>query len=94
MSIPEQISAWLAVLIEFGLVGFFVLQPEYRLLTYLLPAGLVGVAANTALLFLVFRDIWLRPFATPKTKFVWGATIFIFMPAAVLYLLRHGRNRR
>ena len=94
MSIPEQISAWLAVLVEFALVGFFLLLPEYRLLSYLLPACLIGMAANTALLFLVFRDLWLRSFANPKAKFLWGATIFIFMPAAVLYLLRHGRNRR
>jgi hypothetical protein len=94
MNISEQISAWLAILLEIGLVAFFLLQPQFQILTYLLPACFIGLVANTVLLFLVFRDLWLRSFANPKTKFLWGGAIFVFWPLAIVYLLLHGRRNR
>jgi hypothetical protein len=94
MSFPEKLYASLAIIFEFGLVAFFLLQPQYRQLSILLPASFVGLVVNTILLFVVFRDIWLRPFPNPRSRFLWGGLIFVFWPTAVVYLLRHGRKKR
>ena len=94
MSLPEKIYAFLAVLFEVGLVAFFLLQPQYQHLSFLLPASFAGLVVNTILLFLIFRDIWLRPFPNPRTKLLWGGVILFIWPAAIIYLFLHGCRKR
>jgi hypothetical protein len=94
MSVPEKIYAFAAILFEIGLVAFILLQPQYRNLSFLLPASFAGMVVNTILLFLIFRDIWLRPFPNPKTKFIWGGVVLFIWPTAIIYLLLHGCRKR
>jgi hypothetical protein len=90
MNIFEKIYSLLAILFEIGLIAFFLLRPEYRSLSLLLPASLVGLIVNTILIFLIFRDIYLRTFENPRAKIFWVVIILLFWPASLLYLLKYG----
>lgn len=94
MSVPEKVYAFLAIVFEIGLVAFILTQPQYRHLSFLLPASFAGLVVNTILLFLIFRDIWLRSFPNPRAKFIWGGVILFIWPAAIIYLLLHGCRKR
>jgi hypothetical protein len=94
MNIFEKTYSLLAILFEIGLVSFFLLRPEYQLLSLLLPASLVGLLINTILIFLIFHDIYRRSFAAPKAKVVWVVVILLFWPASILYLLKYGFQPR
>lgn len=90
MNIFEKIYSLLAIFFEIGLITFFLLRPEYRSLSLLLPASLVGMIVNTILIFLIFRDIYLRTFEHPRAKIFWVVIILLFWPASILYLLKYG----
>ena len=94
MNTLEKIFSIAAVLFEILLIAFFLLWPEYQRVSVLLPASLFGLLVNTGLLFLVFRDIFLRTFNKRNAKIFWVVIILLFWPASVAYLALHGFHRR
>lgn len=94
MNIFEKTFSFLAILFEIGLISFFLAWPQYQRLAILLPASFLGLLVNTGLLFLIFRDIYLRTFANPKAKIFWVVIILLVWPASLIYLLKHGMHKR
>ncbi len=68
--------------------------PSTRSLTVLLPLAFVGVIINVGLLFVVFKDIFSRSFASEGRKYFWTLAILLFLPAVFIYLPRHGFKPR
>ncbi|MGB5230187.1 MAG: hypothetical protein WBN83_01540 [Desulfoprunum sp.] len=94
MNFFEKMYSIVAIVFEIGLVVFFLLQPQYQRLSILLPACTIGLIVNIILLFLIFRDIFQRPFDNSNTRYLWLAIILLFWPAGLIYLLRHGFKPR
>ncbi len=94
MNFFEKMYSIVAIIFEIGLVVFFLLQPQYQRLSILLPACTIGLIVNIILLFLIFLDIFQRPFDNPNTRYLWLAIILLFWPAGLIYLLRHGFKPR
>lgn len=90
----EKTFSVLAILFEIGLIAFLLLMPQFQSLPILLPASFVGLLVNTGLLFLVFRDIFYRTFTHPHAKTIWVIIILLFWPASIIYLIKHGFQRR
>ena len=94
MSSPEKIFSVLAVCYITGLSALLVLSPSARELKYLLPLSLLGIGVNVGLLFVVFKDILNRSFPTTGIKYFWVIVIFLFLPALIIYLPKHGFRKR
>ena len=94
MSTFEKIYAVFAITCALAIFGLLYTHPQYRQLSTLLPICLSGLLINVGLMFIVFRDITLRRFATPTGKIVWMAVLLLFWPAIVLYLPLHGFRQR
>ncbi len=94
MSSAEKIFSVLAICYITGLSAFLVLLPSARELKYLLPLSLLGVGVNVGLLFVVFKDIFSRSFPTTGIKYFWVIIIFLFLPAIIFYLPKHGFRKR
>lgn len=94
MSTLEKIYALFAIACAVAIFGLLYAYPQYRQLPTLLPISLSGLLINVGLMFIVFRDITLRRFATPTGKIVWMAVLLLFWPAIVLYLPLHGFRPR
>ena len=77
-----------------GLAFLLIASPEARETKYLLPLTLLGVVLNVGLLFVVFKDIFSRSFSSTWKKYFWLLTIFLFMPAVIIYLPMHGFKKR
>lgn len=94
MSSTEKIFSGLAICYITGLSALLVLSPSARELNYLLPLSLLGVGFNVGLLYVVFKDILSRSFSSSGVKYFWVIIIFIFLPAIIIYLPRHGFRKR
>ncbi len=94
MNTFEKTFSVLAMLFEICLISFFLLWPQYQRLPVLLPASFFGLLVNTGLFFLIFRDIFLRTFAAPHAKTFWVVTILLFWPTSLIYLMKHGFQKR
>ncbi len=94
MSVFEKIFSLLAICYISSLAVVLVFVPATRQLPYLLPLSLVGIGLNVGLLFVVFKDIFSRSFAKSGSKYFWVAVIFLFLPAVLIYLPRHGFKKR
>ncbi len=94
MNTLEKTFSILAILFEMGLVCFFLLWPQYQRLSILLPASFFGLLVNTGLIFIIFRDIYLRTFVSPRAKVFWVVIILLIWPASLVYLLRYGFQAR
>lgn len=94
MSTFEKLYAIFAVLFGIVLISGLILLPEMRQLHFLLPASGLGLIVNVLLMFIVFRDIVLRPFSSKKERFIWGGVLLLFWPAIVVYLPLHGFRSR
>ena len=94
MTIAEKIFSVLAICYVTGLAVFLILTPSARELKYLLPLSLLGVGVNVGLLFVVFKDIFSRSFSSSGVTYFWVIIIFIFLPAIIIYLPRHGFRKR
>ena len=94
MSLSEKFFSIVAVgyIISFAL--FLVFYPTARELKILIPFSLLGVGFNVGLLFVVFKDIFSRRFASPARKILWTVVIFLFMPSILVYLPLHGFRKR
>lgn len=94
MSVSEKIFSVLGIGYISALAVLLVLSPEARQLKHLLPLSLLGVGVNAGLLFVVFKDIFSRSFPNSGVKYFWIIIIFLFMPAIIFYLPRHGFRKR
>lgn len=94
MNTFEKLFAIFAVLFAIVLISALSLLPEMRQLSFLLPAAGAGLVVNVILMFIVFRDIVLRPFPTRRDRFLWGGLVLLFWPALLVYLPLHGFRRR
>ncbi len=94
MNTLEKTFSILAILFEIGLICFFLLWPQYQHLSILLPTSFFGLLVNTGLFFIVFRDIYLRTFASPRAKFFWVVIILLIWPAILVYLIKFGFHPR
>lgn len=94
MNLAEKIFSILGICYVTGLAVLLILMPPARELKYLLPLSLLGVGVNVGLLFVVFKDIFCRSFPTAWEKYFWVISIFLFMPAIIIYLPRHGFKKR
>ena len=94
MSSLEKLYSVLAIIYITGLAALLLLFPWARQMTYLLPLSLLGVGVNVGLLFVVFRDILNRSFPSPWKKYFWVITVFLFLPAVIIYLPLHGFKKR
>ncbi len=94
MTTLEKLYCLFALAFALAFLAVLYLVPETRQLGILLPAGLVGVAVNIGLIFIVLRDILSRRFTTPTARYLWIAVILLFWPAVLYYLPRHGFRKR
>ena len=90
----EKGYAIFAILFALGLMTLLALAPETRRLHTLLPLGLLGLLVNVGLMFVVFRDIFLRPTLDQTRKLAWTAAVLVFWPAVLAYLPLHGFHQR
>lgn len=94
MSSIEKFYSVLAVCFVTGLAVFLIITPAARELKYLLPLSLLGVGVNVGLLYVVFKDIFSRSFATSGVKYLWLIAVFLFMPVIIIYLPMHGFRKK
>jgi len=71
----------------------FIIQ-KLHTLPVLLPLSIVFFIANAALLFVVFKDIFSRPFPSQSKRYLWVALVFFFPPTILIYLPMHGFKPR
>jgi hypothetical protein len=94
MTLIEKIYSVFAVFFVFGLFTVLFLYPETRHFKILLPLGLVGVAVNIGLMFIVLRDAVFRKFPKPTSRYIWIAVILVFWPTVIYYLPKYGFKKR
>jgi len=94
MSTPEKIYSIFAVIFAVVLTILLVTMPEMRQLGILLPASGIGLLVNVVLMFIVFRDIFLRRFPGKRGRLFWTGLLLLCWPAIVIYLPLHGFRRR
>jgi hypothetical protein len=94
MSTPEKLFSLFAIVFAVCLLSVLIMYPEYRRLQILLPLSLAGLIINIALMFIVLRDVLLRPFPQPGQKYLWLIVLLLFWPALLYYLPAHGFKKR
>lgn len=94
MNTTEKTFSILAILFEIALISFLLLWPQFQHLQILLPASFIGLLVNTGLLYLVFKDVFFRNFTNPHAKKFWIVVILLFWPASLVYLIKHGFQKR
>lgn len=94
MNLCEKVGASAAICFLFGVAVALVMLPQTRTLPMLLALSGAGLAVNIGLLFIVFRDIFIRPFPNPATRYIWALSVFFFLPSVLLYLPRYGFKPR
>lgn len=94
MNTIEKVYSIFAIIFGLALTVALVAVPEMRQLHILLPASGVGFIINVALMFIVFRDIFSRPFPGRRGRLFWVGLLLLCWPAIVVYLPRHGFKPR
>lgn len=94
MNALEKTYSIFAVLFAAGLIVCLILFQELRELNSLLAICSVGFVINIGLMFIVLRDIFLRPFSDPNKKYIWLALVLLFWPAIIYYLPQYGFHPR
>jgi len=94
MSTLEKIYSIIAVIFAVTLTILLVTMPQMRQLGILLPASGIGFLINVVLMFIVFRDIFLRRFTGRGGRLFWTGLLLVCWPAIVIYLPLHGFHPR
>ncbi len=94
MNTLEKTIAVGALLVLIALPVLLIIIPKLHALPILLPLSIFAFIANAALLFVVFKDVFARPFASPAKRYLWVLLIFFFPPAILVYLPLHGFRTR
>lgn len=94
MNVFEKIYSVTAVVFAGVLLICLVLFPALRELNALLAICSIGFIINIGLMFIVLRDIFLRPFSNQNKKYIWLALVLLFWPTIIYYLPRYGFHPR
>ncbi len=94
MDSREKLISVAALLVLIGVPALLIIMPKLHALPVLLPLSIVVFIANATLLFVVFKDIFARPFPSPGRRYLWVLLIFFFPPAILAYLPLHGFKTR
>lgn len=94
MSFLEKSYAIFAIAFALFLAGLFMLVPETRAFSILLPLSFGGLLVNVGLMFVVLKDIFTRPSLERKGKIAWTAILLLCWPAIPIYLVLHGFTPR
>ena len=86
MKTGEKLYSIFAMLFIIALTSVLILFPETRQLMILLPITLAGLLVNIIFMFIVLRDIFLRPSISTGQKILWVVLILVFWPTVLLYL--------
>lgn len=90
----EKFYSLLAIACAIAIVGAMIFLPDLRQLDRLLPISLIGLAVNIGLMYIVLKDIFLRPFSNQSTKFLWLGLVLLLWPSIIFYLFRYGFKPR
>jgi len=90
----EKLFSLLGLFYITAMVILILTVPSMRNVLIFLPLALVGIIVNAVLLFIVFRDIFIRSFQPESRKYFWVLVILLFLPAIVIYLPLHGFKPR
>ena len=94
MNSQEKIISLTTLFILLSVPTLLIIIPKLHSLPVLLPLSIVVFIANAALLFVVFKDIFSRPFSSQKKRYLWILLIFFFPPTILVYLPMHGLKPR
>lgn len=94
MSSLEKSISIIALALLIILPPLLFIFPKLHTLPYLVPLSLILVGMNAALLFVVFKDMFLRPFGSDKTRYLWVALVFFCPPTILIYLPLYGFKPR
>lgn len=94
MNTAEKSIAVIAIVMTITILVSLFLFPELRYLKPLLLTCSVGFLANIGLMFVVLRDIFLRPFPAVNHRYVWIGLVLFCWPAIPYYLARYGLKPR
>lgn len=94
MNRTEKWCTVVTVLAPLAVLAILFKIPEARAPLMLFPLAVVGVSCNALLLYLVFKDIFTRPFARETQRYFWAAAIFLCFPMILPYLIMHGFKPR
>jgi hypothetical protein len=94
MNSREKIISIAALVILVGVPAMLLIVPKLHTLPVLLPLSIVIFIANAALLFVVFKDIFSRPFPSQTRRYLWVALVFFLPPTILIYLPMHGFKAR
>lgn len=94
MNTFEKIYSVAAIIFAIGLLTILTLFPQYQKLQILIPASFTGLLVNVGLMFITFRDIYLRHFADQRQKILWVIILLLFWPTILVYLPIHGFRQR
>lgn len=94
MNTFEKSYSLLAVTCALAIVCAMIFIPELRRFDRLLPISLIGLAANIGLMYIVLKDIFLRPFSKQSAKFLWLGLVLMLWPSIIIYLFRYGCKPR
>ena len=90
MSTFEKLFSIISLCCLLGLTAVLFYIPAARSISILLPLGFVAILFNAGLLFIVFKDIFTRPFPSDSKRYFWALLIFFFIPAVLVYLPKYG----
>ena len=86
---------WCYFAVYFCCVLSLLLADEFsRLVYYILPFHLFGMALGFAMIFILCRDLYKRKFATRSSKVIWAILWAICWPSIFVYLYKHGFRPR
>jgi len=96
MTTLEKILVLLALFILITVPVLLVAVPSLHTLplALLLPISIPVFIANATLLFIVFKDIFTRPFSRQSKRYFWALLVFFFPPSTIIYLPLHGFKPR
>lgn len=95
MTFFEKTYCSLSIAFAFGITIAFVLYPELRQMSNLLPICAIGLLVNIGFMFVILRNIITKTEFDQKEKSIWVIAVLLFWPTAILYLFLYGfRNTK
>lgn len=86
----EKIYCLFSVVFAGLLLAAFIIYPELRQISKLLPISALGLFINIGFMFIILRHIMINRALVQKTKFTWIVAILLFWPTSIVYLVVHG----
>jgi len=90
----EKVYCILAILVLMALIILVLALPSLRGLQPMLLLATAGLIVNIGLMYIIFKDLYLRNFTNKNAQFIWFVCILFVWPAVFLYLYLHGFRPR